>query len=74
MFLAITEITDEEFTFSNGERTVVLPALEIDRMSYLQVGTEIEFGETDETPYKISRARRQDIRDHHAEEAACGNI
>ena len=25
-------------------------------------------------PYSISRQRRQDIREHHAEEARCGNI
>jgi len=30
--------------------------------------------ENGDIPYSISRARREDIRDYHREEAACGNI
>ncbi len=74
MFLQITKITETEVTFSNNERTVVLPSNEIDRFSRLEVGREVEFGDSNEVPYSISAQRRQDIRDYHAEEAACGNI
>ena len=74
MEYTITKITDESVTFTNVEgNDIILPQRAIDPFAYLNIGNRYDMV-TEEVPYCISRARRQDIRDHHAEEALCGNI
>jgi len=45
----------------------------IDPHAYLNNGSTFDI-EDGGLPYSISLARRRDIREHHAEEARCGNI
>ena len=75
MLLTVKEITKTITVFSDGETEVRIDNDQIDKFAYLTVGREIEFASaSNEVPYSISSQRRADIREHHAEEARCGNL
>jgi len=78
MIYIVTEITEEIVTFKREDSIIEIPQGEIDTLSYLEVNKIVDFTENDiknkSCPYKISRARRLDIRAYRQEEADCGNI
>ncbi len=73
MLFTITEVTDTEVIFQSDEEEVRFSTNEVDMGYSIKPGFEIEMT-GDMVPYDISQYRRDEIRAHHYEEAACGNI
>jgi hypothetical protein len=75
MLYKITEINEETVTFESDTETHIIPQTHIDVFAHLKLDSEVELTfNNGEVPYSISRQRRYDIREHHAEEARCGNL
>ena len=74
MNVEITQIRDTEIVIKDTKTNCeyVMPLDKFD-IFMIRVGTTFETV-NNSVPYGISRARRLDIREHHAEEARCGNI
>ena len=74
MLYTITKITSEVVEFSNRFETVKVPKKEIDYFACIKENDTFEIDGEFKVPYSISQERRNDINEHHAEEARCGNI